>query len=258
MRKHARQVLRHLLLLWAFVLLPAVVPAYAQSADPDVDSDPWEGFNRSMFWFNERLDDYVVAPAARGWDFVMPTFVQDSISNFFDNLNVPIVTVNALLQGKPTQAGVGLARFLVNTTMGFAGFFDPAASELGLEPVREDFGQTLGVWGLGPGPYMVLPFLGPSSPRDAVGLGVDGALAVYPWFIPAVYLYASRPVDLVNTRAGLLGPIADSRKSALDYYVFVRNAYVQYRQALVTDKASEEEAPGSVQEEDLYEILPGN
>ncbi len=229
--------------------------AQAQGAPPDaVEADPWESFNRPVFWFNEQVDDYVVGPVAQGWKWVTPEILRTSLENFFDNLNVPIVTVNSLLQGKPKDAGVGLARFLFNSTVGFAGFFDPAASELGLQKVREDFGQTLGVWGVGSGPYLVLPLLGPSSPRDAVGLGVDGSLAVYPWFIPWFYTFGSRGVDVVNTRAALDQQIEDSKRSSLDYYVFVRNAFLQYRRALVEDR----QAGKSGEYDDLYDVVPGN
>jgi phospholipid-binding lipoprotein MlaA len=229
--------------------------AKAQAAAPaPEESDPWESFNRPVFWFNEQVDDYVVAPVAKGWKWATPEILRSSLEHFFDNLNVPIVTVNSLLQGKPKEAGVGLARFLFNSTVGFAGFFDPAASELGLQKVREDFGQTLGFWGVGPGPYLVIPLLGPSSPRDAVGLGVDGALAVYPWFIPWFYTFGSRGLDVVNTRAALDQQIEDSKKSSLDYYVFVRNAFLQYRRALVEDR----QAGQSGEYDDLYDVVPGN
>jgi phospholipid-binding lipoprotein MlaA len=228
--------------------------ARAQDAQTAVDDDPWESFNRKMFWFNDQIDTYFLAPVATGWDWVTPDPVQVWVGNFFDNLNFPIVTVNALLQGKPKDAGIGLARFLFNTTVGFAGFFDPASSELGLGKIREDFGQTLAVWGLGSGPFLVLPFLGPTTPRDAVGTGVDGAMAVYPWIIPAVYTYGSRAVDLVNTRSRLLEQIEASRKSSFDYYVFVRNAYLQYRRNLINDQ----EGPRAGMYEDLYDVVPGN
>ena len=230
-------------------------PALAQNAQQSTDTDPWEGFNRKIFWFNDQVDNYVLEPVAKGWDWVAPDPVQTWIGNFFDNLNVPIVTVNSLLQGKPLDAGKGLARFLVNSTVGFAGFFDPAGKELGLHKVREDFGQTLAVWGVGSGPYLVIPFLGPSTPRDVVGTGVDGALAIYPWFVPFVYTYSTRALDLVNSRAQLIDQIDASKKSAFDYYVFVRNAYLQYRQALIDDK--EAGAKGGLYE-DLYDVVPGN
>lgn len=225
--------------------LAATAPA--ASAQSNVNEDPWEGFNRPVFWFNDQVDVYFLEPVARGYDWVMPEFLQDCISNFFENIRVPINTTNALLQGKPREAGVAVGRFLFNTTVGFAGFFDPAQSELGLEPVNEDFGQTLGRWGIGSGPFLVLPLIGPSTPRDAVGLGVDGALALYQWFVPAVATLATRGTQIVNGRASVLEQVEASRASALDYYVFVRNAYLQYRQNLIEDQ-------GTRTDEDLYQL----
>ncbi len=221
------------------------------------ENDPWEAFNRPVFAFNEGVDRFLLEPVARGYDFVVPGPVQTWIDNFFDNIRVPIDTVNSLLQGKPRDAGVAVGRFLVNSTIGFAGFFDPARSELGLEPVREDFGQTLGVWGVGNGPFLVIPLLGPSTPRDAVGMGVDSAAAVYPWFAPFAATASSRGVALVNSRSILLPQIEDSRKSSLDYYAFVRNAYLQYRQALVEDRKVGDGTKQGATDDDMYEILPG-
>ncbi len=231
------------------------LPASGQPANGPNDNDPWEPFNRGIFWFNEKLDLVLVEPVARGWDQVIPEDVQSWLDNFFDNVHAPVDTVNALLQGKPHDAGVAFGRFLFNSTVGFAGFFDPAASELGLEEVREDFGQTLAVWGLGAGPYLVLPVLGPSSPRDAAGLGVDGAMAVYTWYIPLAANVSSRGVDAVNTRSRLLQQIEDSRKSSFDYYAFVRNAYLQYRRNLIQDQRAGE----SGFYDDLYDVVdPGS
>lgn len=237
-------------------LLSLALPlaAHAEPAAAAAENDPWEPVNRGVFWFNDQLDEFVVEPVARGWNFVVPEDLQIWIDNFFDNVHAPIDTVNALLQGKPRDAGVAFGRFVFNSTVGFAGFFDPAASELGLEEVREDFGQTLAVWGLGSGPYLVLPILGPSSPRDAAGLVGDGAMAAYTWYIPWVATFSSRGVDVVNTRSRLLQQIEDSKKASFDYYVFVRNAYLQYRGNLIQDKKAGE----SGFYDDLYEAVPGN
>ncbi len=245
---------RGLALAAGLVLAILSLPAHADPPAAGSEDDPWEPFNRGVFWFNDQLDGYVVEPVARGWDFVMPKDVQTWIDNFFDNVHAPIDGVNALLQGKPRDAGVAFGRFLFNSTVGFAGFFDPAASELGLDEVREDFGQTLAVWGLGSGPYLVLPVLGPSSPRETAGLVGDGAMAAYTWFIPWAATFSSRGVDVVNTRSRLLQQIEDSKKSSFDYYVFVRNAYLQYRRNLIQDKKAGE----SGFYDDLYEVVPGN
>ena len=135
-----------------------------------------------MFWFNDKVDVYVLAPVASGWEKVSPRCVRTSVSHFFGNLRFPIVAVNDLLQGKVKDSASDVGRFAVNTTVGVLGFFDPALHWGRIEH-QEDFGQTLGVWGVPPGPYLVLPLLGPSDPRDAAGFAVDYALAVTPFFI---------------------------------------------------------------------------
>jgi len=205
-----------------------------------------------MFWFNDHVDTYVLAPVATGWSKVAPTRVRTSVSNFFTNLRFPIVTANDLLQWKPKAAGVDVARFGVNTTVGVLGFFDPA-SGWGLERHDEDFGQTLAVWGVPTGPYLVIPLLGPSDIRDAGGLCVDTALSVTPWFVDSWILVAASVTDAVNTRSLLLNEVREAKRSSFDYYSFVRNAYLQRRRALVTDTAT----PGVEQQEELY-YIPGD
>jgi phospholipid-binding lipoprotein MlaA len=224
-------------------------PPTANTANVPVvaENDPFQPFNRKVFWFNDHLDTYVLEPVARGWDYVLPRRVETSISNFFWNLHFPIDTVNAVLQGKFKQAGSNVGRFLVNTTIGVAGFFDPATS-LGLELHWEDFGQTLGVWGVCPGPYLVLPVLGPSDVRDGGGLIVDAATSITPFFVNGYILLGARTVELVNTRAQYLDIISKAKEAAFDYYSFVRNAYLQRRAGLINDQ---EPASGETQE-DLY------
>ena len=220
----------------------------APIAGPRDPSDPWERMNRGTFKFNEGLDRWVLEPAAKGWDFVVPDPVERSIGRFFDNSRIPIHFGNALLQFKPVSAVEDLARFLVNSTIGLAGFFDPA-THIGLEAHQEDFGQTLGVWGVPAYPYLVLPIFGPSSPRDAVGLTVDTFSTVYPWFMP---IYASISIGtgrLLNLRSLNLDLIAAEHEAALDYYVFLRNAYLSYRENQVRDQKEDE-----TDDEDLYYI----
>jgi len=245
---------RRLALTLGLLAVGFAFSAAAEGSGAAAEHDPWEPFNRGMFWFNDQLDVYLLEPEAKGWEWATPKDVRTWLDNFFDNLHAPIDTVNSLLQGKPGDAGIAMGRFLFNSTVGFAGFFDPATSELGLEEVREDFGQTLAVWGLGSGPFLVLPLLGPSSPRDAVGLGVDAALAVYTWYIPLSATLSSRGTYVVNSRARLLQQIEDSKKSSFDYYVFVRNAYLQYRRNLIQDKQAGENGFY----DDLYQVVPGN
>src|SRR5262245_3087007 len=164
------------------------------------ENDPLESFNRKIFWFNDKVDSYVLAPTAKGWNYVVPDEIQTCLTNFFYNLRFPIQTVNDLLQGKVQRAASDVGRFFVNTTVGVAGFFDPASS-VGLDFQWEDFGQTLGWWGVGTGPYLVLPILGPSDIRDGGGLIFDTAASITPFFVNGYYLFAARSVDLVNTRA---------------------------------------------------------
>jgi phospholipid-binding lipoprotein MlaA len=208
--------------------------------------DPIEGVNRKIFWFNDRVDVYLLEPVATGWEFVSPKRVRTSISNFFTNLRFPIVAVNNLLQGKVVDSASDVGRFAVNTTVGVLGFFDPATG-FGLEQHVEDFGQTLGVWGVPPGPYLVLPILGPSSPRDTVGLAVDYALSVTPFFVDQYILMGVRVLDAVNERSLVLEEVKDAKEAAIDYYTFMRDAYFQRRASLINDGETNAEL-----EEELY------
>jgi len=213
--------------------------------DPD-PTDPWERMNRGTFRFNEGADRWVVEPIAKGMDFIIPDPAERAIRKFFENSMIPVHFTNALLQFKPVAAIEDLTRFVVNTTIGIAGFFDPA-SHFGLEAHHEDFGQTLGYWGVPAGPYLVLPLLGPSSPRDTVGLLADSAALVYPYFVP---LYVSASIGVgrqLNRRSLALDEIAAEREAALDYYVAVRNAFTSYRENLVRDREE-----GEADDDDLY------
>jgi phospholipid-binding lipoprotein MlaA len=220
----------------------------AGAPDP---SDPWERMNRGTFAFNETADRWVIEPVARGMDFVVPDPVERAIRRFFDNARFPVYFLNDLLQCKPVSAVGDLARFVVNVSVGIAGFFDPA-SHLGLADNREDFGQTLGYWGVPPGPYLVLPIFGPSSPRDTVGLIADSSSSVYSIFIPFWVSTAITSGNLLNKRSLALDQIEAERKAALDYYVAVRNAYLSYRESQVKDQAADQEEEESGDEEDLY------
>lgn len=226
------------------------------------DHDPLEPMNRKIFWFNDQVDSYVLEPVATGWDAVTPASVQRAVSRFFDNLRFPIVTANNLLQGKLERTGTSIGRFGINTTVGLLGFFDPAAS-WGLEAHPEDFGQTLGWWGVAPGAYLVLPFLGPSDVRDTVGLAADYAATVYPFFVSTLadtlIVTGAQGVNVVNERARFLKEVGDARAAALDYYVFVRNAYLQHRRAVVGDStAIEGEREDDLYGDDLYDAEPGD
>lgn len=140
--------------------------------------DPLEGFNRGVYWFNAKFDDYIYLPIVDAYEFVTPEAAQDMITGFFDNIGEITTFANQVAQGRPLEAGTTIARFVINSTLGIAGFFNPA-EEVGLPRVEEDFGQTMGRWGVGEGPYLVLPLLGPSNLRDGVGTLADfAALAI--------------------------------------------------------------------------------
>src|SRR5262249_18715632 len=175
------------------------------------------------------------APVAKGWKAITPARFRQCLSNFFVNLRFPIVAGNDLLQGKPLAAATDVGRFLVNTTAGYARVFRPAP-RLGIPPHDEDFGQTLGYWGVPPGPYLVLPFFGPSDPRDTVGLVADSFSRVYPYFVDFVYTFGASGTDIVNARSQVLTEVDEAKAASLDYYVAVRNAYEQRRDALVHDR----------------------
>lgn len=203
--------------------------------------DPIEPFNRAVFEFNDTVDRAVLKPAAQGYKAVLPQPVRTGITNFFSNLRDPWISLNQLLQGKLEEGVSDFMRFVINTTFGLGGIFD-VASEGGLPKHDEDFGQTLGVWGFEPGPYVVLPLFGPSSVRDGAGRGVD-SFGYVPWRGPG-WVDAGDEVairnslvatDTVNIRANLLDMSNVLEGAALDRYTFVRDAYFQRRRNLVYD-----------------------
>lgn len=200
-------------------------------AHPD---DPWEGFNRGIFAFNEILDFWVLKPVAKGYDAVTPAPVRVGVSNFFGNLGDIWVGTNNLLQGKPRDAASDLGRFVVNSTMGVAGLID-VASPMGLDKHGEDFGQTLAVWGLRKGPYLVLPVLGPSTVRDAGGVVVDLGGNGVNAFDPESARYLLNGLNLINTRADFLPTDKVVEEAALDKYSYFRSGYLQRRDYLIFD-----------------------
>lgn len=256
-RRHGRA-----LLPLAFALLGLVgtspIPALADEPEAGVTQDPWEGFNRRIFAFNEGLDRWILEPVAIGWDTVLPDPVQTSVRNVFDNAKFPVVFLNDLLQVRFRDAGKTLGRFLLNTTVGLGGIWDVAV-EAGWERHDSDFGQTLGVWGAPPGPYLVLPLFGASSPRDTVGLGVDTVTRGYGFFIPIWASFALTSVDIVNRRSLLIEDIRAERADAFDFYVAVRNFSIQHREEMVRRGRGEEIAEDEddlydLDEDDLYEL----
>jgi len=196
--------------------------------------DPWEPFNEWTFAFNYRLDRYFLKPVATAWAKVLPEPVRRSLGNGFSNLDAPRRLANNLLQLKGRGAGRELSRFLLNSTVGIAGLFD-VGKALGIEGSDEDTGQTLGVYGVGPGPYLVLPFLPPLTVRDGIGYGIDGLENPFSYFFPFYANLGITVANRVNQRAENLEFFQDAEETALDLYSAVRNGYLQRRRAAVAE-----------------------
>ncbi len=212
----------------------AQIPPAAAASGEDFDEDPWEPFNEKMFNFNrEILDRYFLKPIATAWDSLLPDFVQRGVHNIFDNAAVVRRLVNNSLQMKFAGAGIELARFTINSTIGLAGFFDVAKEGFGIEQKDEDTGQTFGVWGMGPGPFLVLPFLPPLTVRDGVGYAFDVAMTPYAYFIPWWGSVAATGTNTVNERSLNLDYFERVAESTVDLYAAVRNAFLQRRAAAI-------------------------
>lgn len=210
-----------------------------QSQAEEYDVDPWEDYNRAVFEFNETLDKYVAKPVAQGYQAVTPQFIDTGITNFFSNLEDVLIVVNDVFQLKPVQALSDTGRFLINSTIGLLGFFD-VASHIGLEKHNEDLGQTLGYWGVGAGPYIMLPVLGPSNVRDTFGLAGDtfsglNYTSLTTTDAQALGLMTIKGIDI---RAGL---IASEGLITGERYSFFRSFYLQRRAYLVADGVVENE-----------------
>lgn len=223
------------ILMWVSVALVAGC-ATTQQTERVAKIDPFESINRAVFTFNENADEYVIKPAAEAYQFVLPEFVRTGVTNFFSNIGDIFVAVNNLLQGKPGNAANDIGRFLVNSTIGILGLFD-VATDAGLEKNKEDFGQTLGVWGVPSGPYVVLPLFGPSSVRDTAGLAVD---LKTDFILNSNQLNHDQKVGstvlrVVNQRANLLNASQLLEDAAFDKYSFLRDSYLQRRHNQVYD-----------------------
>lgn len=195
------------------------------------EADPWEGFNRKVFRLNDTLDTYALKPVAKGYQWIAPQFVEDGVHNFFRNVGELTNLANDLLQGKLKSAGVDTSRLLINTTAGVLGFVD-VATKFGLERNDEDFGQTLGYWGVKNGPYVVLPFFGPSTIRDTGGLVGDMFTQPYFYIHNSAVNYGFFAAQVIDARASMLSA---EKIITGDKYVFVRNAYLQNREFRVKD-----------------------
>ncbi|MCB0335113.1 MAG: VacJ family lipoprotein [Bdellovibrionales bacterium] len=223
-----------------FLLAYAVSPVIAEGEI----NDPLEGFNRGVFAVNDRLDRYVLEPAAIGYDAVVPDFVQDGVGNFFETLRYPKYLVNDLLQAKFTQAAEHTGRFAINVLLGVGGLIDVADS-FGLKAHHEDFGITMATWGVGHGAYLVLPIFGPSSIRDGIGRLVDTAFDPLWWVSyngtmlknnEELYVTAGgRALEGVHDRAQLREGMDTLRESSLDLYLSMQSSYYQYREGVVYD-----------------------
>ncbi len=196
----------------------------------EVVPDPWEGFNSTVFDFNLSLDRNFIRPVAQGYHDIMPDVAEEALGNAFSNIRIVPRLTNNLLQGKVSEAGVVLSRFLINSTIGLAGFFDVAETQFGLTaPAEEDTGQTLAKLGMGSGPYLVLPFLPPTTVRDGVGTLADFALDPLNYVLPFVAQASKRASETVNTRSQNLDTLEGIEESTLDLYAAVRDAYGQTR-----------------------------
>ncbi len=237
--------LRHCLLFIA-VLFNSGCATLDGPPNPD---DPYESFNRSMFSFNESVDKYAIKPVAESYNYVMPNFASKGVSNFFNNIDDIVVFFNQLLQFKLSAAATTSARFVFNTTFGLLGFID-VATEMGLPKQEEDFGQTLAVWGVPSGPYLVLPVLGPRNIRDTAGLAID-----WTYFDPILQRQtteqslASLTIKYIDLRAGLIKASNILDETVPDKYAFVRDAWQMRRKFLIYDGNPPEE----FSEEELFE-----
>ena len=259
MRKGIWAEIGQVMILLTIVVLVSAIGSTARAADEQLDRprltdptvagyehpienyDPWEGFNRSMYRFNYGFDKYVFLPVVRAYEFVLPDMARQGISNFFSNLYEIKNLVNNLLQGKAEGTVNTTARMVFNTTLGLGGLLDPA-TEMGFPQADEDFGQTLGVWGLGPGPYLVLPVVGPSSVRDTGGLAVDAAVrAVWVgWLLDELDLSTG---DEDKLYWGLTGLYTISKRHDIPFryyetgspfeYELVRYVYLKYREIAI-------------------------
>lgn len=231
------------LILLIVLILP--MPVFADEVG---DKDPWIGLNRKIYAFNNGLDDYIFTPLARTYQVITPRVVDDSITRFFSNLGDISNSANNLLQFKPGRALSDLTRFTLNSTIGIIGIFD-VATPMGLKKSDEDFGQTLGVWGVPDGPYLILPVLGSSSARDAIGLLFD-MNAYLPAYDPnKLRGLGLLSMDFIDTRADFLGSTRVMDTASHDVYQFERDVYLQRR----LDEVYDGNPP--VQEEDLDFLL---
>ena len=227
-------LISYILLIETLVFTSLISSSVAKASD----DDPLEPMNRAIFGFNEVVDDAILEPVAEGYRYITPDPIEDSISNFFNNLGEINTIVNSALQLKLDKTVSSSSRFVINSTVGVLGLFD-VATTLGIDRHREDFGQTLGHYGISPGPYLVLPFFGPSSLRDAPGFYIDVLIEKDISPIHTELHHEERQIiqatNVIDTRANLLKATKILDTAAKDKYIFLRESYLQRRAKLVTD-----------------------
>lgn len=235
--------------IWAVGLLAAFAMAglagcatRPPASDPDAlaaykqNDDPLEPLNRKLYSFNNALDTYAMKPVAEGYKAIVPRTVRNHVGDALSNLHTPVVFMNDILEAKSRRAGDSLMRFLINSTIGIGGIFD-FATGFGYPDHEADFGITLAIWGVGTGPFLYLPILGPSDPRDAAGFGVGIVSDPFFWIGQGAAVtalgYTRTGLTIVNTRAELLKPIEEVKRMALDPYATFRSLYRQHRTAAI-------------------------
>ena len=251
--KHAMTTFRSTSRLFALAACVALCGCASTAGNP---RDPYEGFNRAMFTFNDTIDKTALKPAATVYKRVLPSFVQTGVANFFGNLADVRSAINNLLQGKGEAGMSDVTRFALNSTLGLVGLLD-IASEAGLPKHNEDFGQTLGFWGVRSGPYLMLPLLGPSTVRDTAMLPLDIASDPWEYKTPVTVRNVGTVTRVVDKRASVLDASNLLEDAALDRYDFIRDSFLQQRQSQVFDgerrprkaaqKEGDEGKPGAAQ-----------
>lgn len=237
---HRFAVIRRSLVLALFPLALAGPATSSLADEPEAlavfeeASDPIENVNRGTFEFNRGLDSALLKPVAEGYRAVVPEFGRQRVRNVLDNLKSPVVFVNDVLQAKPDRAAVTLGRFIVNSSVGLAGIFDVAAGA-GYEGHDEDFGQTLAVWGVEEGPYLMIPMLGPSSARDGIGMLVDALLDPFNYIFPVAGSVTRAGVAGVGRREEVLDSLDDVERTSIDFYAAIRSLYRQQRADEIRD-----------------------
>ena len=245
----------------AAVMLAGVSACATPPTDPEAlkayneANDPLEPFNRAMFGLNQTIDAIAIKPTASAYKNVVPIFVQDMVTNFLTNLKQPVVALNSLLQGDPQAMGDSLGRFVFNTVAGAGGFFDPA-SDAGVPKHEEDFGQTLAVWGVSEGAYLVLPILGPTTVRDGAGRVVDYAGDPMNTFLRTAtdsdsVIFARTAAEALDFRQRNLDELDRLEETSIDFYATIRSIYRQQRRQLINNEDVDLEDPAFTNESDV-------